>query len=295
MQLDGGECCPCGECEPGVSYPCSFGEASSSVSFGDRIGASAAEGIVGAAVGAGGAIAVSGGLSTASGTAGTSSESISAETMKSQSNTVDFDSIPQSSPEIDPLRMSPEEFETHKKKYWDKIRKEYVPAEAPSNFPLLSEERITFRFLENNPGYPKEAHEVFNKILKEKQENIKFDVKAEQVRIKRGVSLKEEFLEIWNSRPKAFNEYFTSNNMERLLELLKNNVKDGGTFYSTFPELEQKLSRSNNPEEREWIKKFQSIIRRNWRFEPPRSGSGKNKILGSADSKSYAAVIGSRA
>jgi hypothetical protein len=72
-------------------------------------------------------------------------------------------------------------------------------------------------------------------------------------------------------------------------------VKDGGIFYSTFPELEQKLSRSNNPKEREWVKKFQSISRRNWRFEPPRSGSGKYKILGTADSKSYKAVIGSRA
>jgi hypothetical protein len=292
MQTNQAQCSICGECEPGVGYPCSLGDTSSSISFSERIGISAAEGVVGAAVGAGGAIAVSGGLSATSGTVGTSSENLSGKTIKSQLDTVDFESIPQSSPENPPWGNSPEKYNLQIEEYWKKLRKKYVPPEAPINFPLLDEEKTIIRVLENRPEYPKEINEAFNKFLKEKQENIKFDVKAEQVRIKRGISLKEEFLEIWKSRPKDFDEYFTSNNMEKFLDILKINIKKGGTYLVNLTELEKKLSRSNNPEIREWVKKLQSITRRNWRFLP-KQGKGY-QILGSSDSKSYAHVIGSR-
>jgi hypothetical protein len=293
MQTNQAQCSLCGECEFGAGSLCSFGDASSSVSFSERIGASAAEGIVGAAVGAGGAIAVSGGLSATSGTSGTSSQNISAETSISQSNAVDFDSIPQSSPEVPPWGKGSGKLPPQTEEYWKKMRKKYFPSEAPSDFPILSEEETTIRFLENNPESYNEAREVFDKVLKKQQEKIKIDVKAEQVRIKRGISLKEEFLEIWNSRPKEFDEYFIKNKKEKILEIIKINIKMDRTYYSKASELEQQLSRSNNPEIREWVKKLQSIVRRNWRFVP-RDGEGY-KILGSADSKAYASTAGSRA
>lgn len=271
MQIDGGECCPCGE--PGAMNCCSFEPASGGASNGDRIAISVAEGVVGAAVGAGGAAVASGALSNAAGSSVSSSEAVSTQTIDTSVTDINVESLPESSPETPPLSVE---------RWADtEIReriKSRLPPGTPTHYPLLPEEEMILQIDFNDPIYGGD-NKYFTELTNRCQENIKFDLKAEEDRKKRGISnLHEEYKEIWKNRPKAVDDWY--NSQKHIKDVKK--ILDGEITLDRLNNiLENKLSKSSKPEEREWIKKFQSVRRRNNRFHrlpsrPPIKGISRD-------------------
>lgn len=280
-QIDGGDGC-CDICDPGAVNCYLWGPSGSATG---QVGASAAQGAIGAAAGGIGGAAVAHAVSK---TAETTAGAASAKTVTPTD--VKMKSLPDYIPEPSGRSSS-----------WYKIDeinriKSRIPPGTPDNFPILSYELFWLKTDLNKPGMPEGEKKILKNLIKESQENIKFDLRQTQELANRRISIFEEADEIWNNKPAMVDKYYsdlaTYYNSPIMYEAIMREAPDGLAY-----EIEDKLAKSPKSEEREWFEKFKSLNRRRMRFNKrtqPRKGE-KIRFFGPNDAKAYASVTSTRA
>lgn len=279
-QIDGGgDCC---ECDPGgaICNCYTYGPNGSSVA--GNVGAAAGQGAIGAAAGGIGGTAVAYAVSktgeTVAGAASTKTVTPTDEKIKSIPEIPETQRFSSSRYSIDEInRMNSR-----------------IPQGTPDDFPLLRNERFWFSRDLNKPGMVEGEKKQLQKLIKEMQENIKYDLRQTQEIKNRGISIFEDADEIWKNRPALIDKYYSdlasSCNAPILYEAVAREPPDG-----LAQDIVEKLSKSPKPEEREWFEKYKSLVRRRDRFNKrTQREPGKVKLFGPHDAKAYASTAGSR-
>ena len=165
---------------------------------------------------------------------------------------------------------------------------ENLPPGTPKDFPLLGNE---IEFLGKGPEDPlvKQEGEIVKNIKDSIRENIKEDVNEEKQREEQGITLKDEGIDLWKNRPDSVTKYYeaTSTSVPGLKEIYLSNTNVPTNLGN---DLIEKLKNSKSPEEREWIKKFQSFNRRKERFNIK-----KIREINRLDSEELGTIAGGRA
>ena len=234
----------------------------------EHIAVSAAGGAVGAAIGVGGSNIVIQGLTrSATSNNGELPEELPEDDLQIESEEV---TLPETPPE-NPFEPS---ITPQTRVNASDIRQNLG---IPSDFPIMPGEVTISNWSDEEPA---------RRAIKEtvKQDIIK-DVKAEEDRKQRNLSLEQEGEEIWRERPAIIDNYYRSIGVEF--------YSKGGIPERLSGDLRDDLSSSENPKERQWWEKWRSWRRRNVRFNKLRLQEGTARYLSSDAARELGVICGS--